>query len=67
MLGKDVSRNKCFSSFEYHVLYALYPFVTYLLTLPGKCPSSVHLGYPVAFRLVRHDFTEVVYVDIDKC
>jgi hypothetical protein len=30
----DMSRNKCFSGFEYHMFYVLYPFVTYLLTLP---------------------------------
>jgi hypothetical protein len=29
-----MSRNKGFSSFEYHMFYVLYPFVTYLLTLP---------------------------------
>jgi hypothetical protein len=28
---------KCFlSMFEYHMVYVLYPFVTYLLTLPRK-------------------------------
>jgi hypothetical protein len=25
------------SSFEYHMFYVLYPFVTYLLTLPRSC------------------------------
>jgi hypothetical protein len=25
---------KCFSRFAYHMFYVLYPFVTYLLTLP---------------------------------
>jgi hypothetical protein len=31
-----MSRNKCFSRLEYHMFYVLYPFVTYLLTLPRK-------------------------------
>jgi hypothetical protein len=26
-----------FSKFEYHMFYVLYPFVTYVLTLPGVC------------------------------
>jgi hypothetical protein len=32
---EDISRNKCFLffRFEYHMLYVLYPFVTYSLTL----------------------------------
>jgi hypothetical protein len=25
---------KCFTMFEYHMFYVLYPFVTYLLSLP---------------------------------
>jgi hypothetical protein len=29
---EDLSRNKCFSRFEYHIFYVLYEFVTYLLT-----------------------------------
>jgi hypothetical protein len=28
-----MSRNKCFSCFEYHMFYVLYPLVTCLLTL----------------------------------
>jgi hypothetical protein len=34
MLVDDMSRNKCFFRFEYHMFYVLYPFVTYLLALP---------------------------------
>jgi hypothetical protein len=34
MLVEDMSGNKSFSRFKYHMLYVLYPFVTYLLTLP---------------------------------
>jgi hypothetical protein len=35
MLVDDMSRNECFFTwFEYHMFYVLYPFVTYLLTLP---------------------------------
>jgi hypothetical protein len=30
-----MSRNECFSRFEYHTFYVLYLFVTYLLSLPG--------------------------------
>jgi hypothetical protein len=33
VLVEDMSRNKCFFRFEYHVFYVLYQFVTYLLTL----------------------------------
>jgi hypothetical protein len=40
---------KAFSRFEYHMFYVLYPFVTYLLTLPciyiasfSKNDSSSH-------------------------
>jgi hypothetical protein len=29
-----MSRNKCFSRFEYNIIYVLYPCVTYLLSLP---------------------------------
>jgi hypothetical protein len=29
-----MSRNNFFPSFEYHMLYVLYPFVTYLLNFP---------------------------------
>jgi hypothetical protein len=37
-----MSRNKCFfPRFKYHMFYVLYPFVTYLLTLPHIC--SCHL------------------------
>jgi hypothetical protein len=32
MMVEDMSRNKCFSRFEYHMFHVLYPFVTYLLT-----------------------------------
>jgi hypothetical protein len=34
MLMEDMQRNKCFSRLEYRVFYVLYPFVTYLLTIP---------------------------------
>jgi hypothetical protein len=34
MSAEDMPRNKMFSRFEYHMFYVLYPFVTYLLTLP---------------------------------
>jgi hypothetical protein len=34
MLMEDTSRNKCFSGFEYHIFYVLYPFLTCLVTLP---------------------------------
>jgi hypothetical protein len=41
MLVEDMSRNKCFFfSFEYHMLYVLYPPVTYLLTAPCNKYSS---------------------------
>jgi hypothetical protein len=33
MLAEDMSRNKGFSTFDYHIFYVLYTFVTYLLTL----------------------------------
>jgi hypothetical protein len=43
MLVENMSRNKCPSSFEYHMFYVLYPFVTHLLTLPRMikemCPN----------------------------
>jgi hypothetical protein len=29
-----MSRNKCFSRFEYHMFYVLYQFATYILSLP---------------------------------
>jgi hypothetical protein len=31
-----------FFRFEYHILYVLYPFVTYLLTLPRILKQVVH-------------------------
>jgi hypothetical protein len=34
MLVEDMSRKFFFSRFEYHMLYVLYPFVTYLLSFP---------------------------------
>jgi hypothetical protein len=35
VLVEDMARNKCFiPGFEFHMFYVLYPFVTYLLTLP---------------------------------
>jgi hypothetical protein len=36
MLAEDMSRNTCFSGIEYHMIYVLHPFVTYLLTPPRK-------------------------------
>jgi hypothetical protein len=33
MFMEDMSRNKCFSRFEYHMFYILYSFMTHLLTL----------------------------------
>jgi hypothetical protein len=32
----------CVSRFEYHILYVLYQFVTYLLTLPVILKQVVH-------------------------
>jgi hypothetical protein len=32
-ISVSLSANKCFSGFEYHMFYVLYPFVAYLLTL----------------------------------
>jgi hypothetical protein len=37
--------NVFFSSFEYHVFYVLYPFVTYLLTLPRMFKCIVCVKY----------------------
>jgi hypothetical protein len=34
VLIEDMSRNKCFFRFEYHMFYVLYPFMSYWLTLP---------------------------------
>jgi hypothetical protein len=34
MLVEDMSRNKHFLFFEYHIFYVLYSFVTYLLPVP---------------------------------
>jgi hypothetical protein len=33
MFVEDMSRNKGFSRFEYHMFYSLYPFVSYLYLL----------------------------------
>jgi uncharacterized membrane protein len=45
MLVEDMSRNKYFlSSFEYHMFYVLYPFVTYLLTLPRLIYFYIYLS-----------------------
>jgi hypothetical protein len=40
VLVEDMSRNKCFLRLEYHTFYVLYPFVTYLLSLPSS--TCVH-------------------------
>jgi hypothetical protein len=32
-VGAGYVENKCFSRFEYHIFYVLYPFVIYLLNL----------------------------------
>jgi hypothetical protein len=42
---EDVSRNKCFSMFECDMIYILYKFVTYLLTLPRIEQDSEWLLY----------------------
>jgi hypothetical protein len=34
VLMEDMSRNKCFSQVRISYVFVLYPFVTYLLTLP---------------------------------
>jgi hypothetical protein len=41
--GGDMSRNKYFLRFKYHIFRVLYPFVTYLLTLPRTSFSSIFL------------------------
>jgi hypothetical protein len=49
MLVEDMSRNKCFFfRFEYHMFYVLYPFVTYLLTVPHifNCCNYHHHYWP---------------------
>jgi hypothetical protein len=38
-----MSGNKCFSRFEYHMFYVLYPFVTYLLSLPRRNDTAYDL------------------------
>jgi hypothetical protein len=50
MLVEDVSRNKCFFRFEYHIFYVLYPFVTYLLTLPHIYKMKLSCPFPVSYR-----------------
>jgi hypothetical protein len=50
-----------FSMFEYHMFYVLYPFVTYLLTLP-RIYISVHISDIICFLLtivkilIKHAF-----------
>jgi hypothetical protein len=40
MLMEDMSINKCFFQFEYHMFYVLYPFLIYLLTFPRRCEDN---------------------------
>jgi hypothetical protein len=40
MLVQDMSRNKCFFLGSNIMFYVLYPFMTYLLTLPHNMVSS---------------------------
>jgi hypothetical protein len=57
VLVEDMSRNKYFPRFEYHMFYVLYPFVTYLLTLP-----RIYFGGPItrdlsmSFLCLTHSF-----------
>jgi hypothetical protein len=39
-----ICRDTYFFRFEYHVFYVLYPFVTYLLTLPLIFPFYCAIG-----------------------
>jgi hypothetical protein len=36
-VGGGCQERNVSSRFEYHIFYVLYPFVTYLLTLPRNC------------------------------
>jgi hypothetical protein len=45
-----ICREIFFFRFEYHMFYVLYPFVTYLLTLPRMSQQQVH-SYDVTYLL----------------
>jgi hypothetical protein len=55
MLVEDMSRNKCFPRFEYHMFYVLYSFVTYLQTLPRSLKETEHkiLRFSIANKSER--------------
>jgi hypothetical protein len=46
-----------FSRYEYHMFYVLYPFVTYLLTLPRNCQES---EIRVTFRVLARSGMEPI-------
>jgi hypothetical protein len=57
VLVEDMSRNDCFSRFEYHTFCILYPFVTHLITTkPNQPKCKVD---------VSHTFEGAPYVTVD--
>jgi hypothetical protein len=54
-----MSRNIFFSSFKYRMFYVLYPFVTYLLTLPHKRTLSTK---KISFHFLRELLNDALSV-----
>jgi hypothetical protein len=69
MWAEDMPRNKCFFfRFEYHMFYVLYPFVTYLLTLPSIIKAFWLITNTITISLWRCCIkTTVVFLDIIHC
>jgi hypothetical protein len=69
MLMEDMSRNNCFRRLEYHMFYVLYPFMTYLLTLPRT--SSFGLLKRTCFRnsadFLSHNLREQLLIHQVDC
>jgi hypothetical protein len=55
-----------FSSFEYHMLYVVYPFVTYLLTLPRRSRILKINLYLITKRLLHPLITHLGHSGTEK-
>jgi hypothetical protein len=51
---EDMSRNKVFSRFEYHMFFVLYPFVTLLLTLPRRYQIYASWNFVTVVIKLKH-------------